>query len=813
MTFFSMCRRISMCLTVAARGSQILAARYVGIDIEVSAWLPGHGDVLDNVTLASSRPTSAMVKEYVSRHCPECMTSAAFASTSVNVSRVMRKSIVDALYHADGTGLAKLSWELDDTAAEVSRFGGAKTTARIGLFVIHKGNDGGVLRLMVSSLVEAFDETAVSSANFLQIHSLTGYPKDNSDHGYDTSFWLQVLDTRTSFLGGVHLCDSENFLRHTRRAQGNYMHKVWTMIVVSRFRGYTHLVSADDDILVPPATFRALAWAALDAKSGHTATGCGVTTPLIHNAVPTGRMFFEHALGLDGPAALSQLDECFSRNARTLERYLKIRLTEPLDPWNETRWWNAVATARTVYKGVHPIRQCHECMILAWDLAMARVEHWWPVEASPSQGAWTLQAYGPGVKPFSYFTDTFWMAEVEHYASAMMREDLFVDKYDEVALNRYTIQEAHGSLCILPQSFVFHPSYNTFRGKHLRIVNAIAKVRAVEEQKLDRIRRVAIVAVCTSPLQNSYFWPSYFARVASSDHHLIVVHHNRAYLLDDNLRAANISGHVRLLNKVLKDGSEVPHQGFGAYQFAYRILKQDYDVFGFVQDSTCFRRDHWLRDAMHLLFDVHHKIGFVAAQVFNGNDLGKLGISTRYPHKSHIRSAGPIFVRTSVLNDMNWDFNSDDDGKMRFADDMVATGIVGVQIGNKLNFAYDSVGVARLTPMAKGRPNDLHITQILETQYFSEKNQTFPFRENEFDFFEKLLSSLSPRQQQAELVRSPSTHSGHTRNQRVFYDIQPFNNLIYSPSLIKAQELFGHRIVQLTENAYSIDMSRPDFHY
>ncbi|KAJ1445789.1 hypothetical protein M885DRAFT_286901 [Pelagophyceae sp. CCMP2097] len=141
---------------------------------------------------------------------------------------------------------------------------------------------------------------------------------------------------------------------------------------------------------------------------------------------------------------------------------------------------------------------------------------------------------------------------------------------------------------------------------------------------------------------------------------------------------------------------------------------------------------------------------------------------------------------------------------MWFCKALAGLGAVGVQAGNKVNLAYDNVGVPPLAAGAERRTNYRHTTTLLETHYFPEKNGTVPFAQSEFNFFEELWATLPTIQKRrGEAVASPFKHIGV---QRTFEDLQPFNNLIFAGSLAAAQRTFGDRVVKRDSNVYTLDL-------
>lgn len=266
------------------------------------------------------------------------------------------------------------------------------------------------------------------------------------------------------------------------------------------------------------------------------------------------------------------------------------------------------------------------------------------------------------------------------------------------------------------------------------------------------MKKIAVI-VLGGVQQQKLFWPHYFQCKSGCPHDLILVH--RDYLGVPN-NPENLDGKIIMHNKII-GGNDIPHKAFGAYRHYFYEHQNDYDFFVFVSDDVVIKRDNWLKDIVSMM-DRHPLIGFGASQIFNGHK--------KYPHESHLRA--PFwFAKAEVLKKIKWEFDNDHDGEMKIGDQCVSVGYVGVQVGNKVNLAYDAT-----------EPH--HITQILEKKYFLNSH---PFKKHTEEMYKKIENyfySLDEKKILEEKILSPYYHIGE---QNVFIDIEPFDGLIYYPSL------------------------------
>jgi len=313
--------------------------------------------------------------------------------------------------------------------------------------------------------------------------------------------------------------------------------------------------------------------------------------------------------------------------------------------------------------------------------------------------------------------------------------------------------------------------------------------------------KIAVVCNCSTENNNYYFTPSYLKNSGNYPHDLIVIHRNFNFINKDVL--INKEGNIIYVNKILPDGTECPNKGYGSYKYVFNNFSDKYDIFVFMQETCVIRRNNWIKDAVDILNFSDH-IGFCASQIFNGNDLDIF--STKYPHGTHMRAPGPLFIKTIYLKKIDWNFNSDHEGEMVTGDLLVEqTGCIGIQIGNKINFAYDTLGTPPLIGMdrAINRSNYNHITQLLENKFFSNKNGIDNFEKEEYLYFEKLYNNLNSNERDLLNITSPFSH---IPSLNIFSDIQPFNNLIYGKSVANAIEKFSNNVIKLDKNIFILSI-------
>jgi hypothetical protein len=266
------------------------------------------------------------------------------------------------------------------------------------------------------------------------------------------------------------------------------------------------------------------------------------------------------------------------------------------------------------------------------------------------------------------------------------------------------------------------------------------------------VNDTAIIVVAAGPAQNTCFWPSYIRAEAGMDHDLIVVHMNEAHLRKEWIPPTAIT----------ENKGNLPNRAFGAYRHYGQKYMGDYKYLAFVSDDVIFKRNSWLRQARAMLRQ-HELLGFVGTQIFNGG--------AKYPHPSHMRA--PIwFTKTEALAKISWQFSSDHDGEMRIADQFVAAGYFGCQIGNKFNFAYDAL-------------QSNHISQLAERMHLFYVDEHYVYTNDEIECYNETRQDDLDQGIEGPIIESPFDHIG----KRFFNShFEPFDGLIYDRSSHIANE-------------------------
>ena len=119
------------------------------------------------------------------------------------------------------------------------------------------------------------------------------------------------------------------------------------------------------------------------------------------------------------------------------------------DKWDWENFYNEVKKMPTYYKGVHPVRVSDELQSLLVDLVLKYKDK--------LLKKMDYELFYNNDRP--YFCNNVYMIKTETYKKIVEDSSLFVDKFDEVPVNKF--RERHNlNMVFIKNSFGVHPSYN-----------------------------------------------------------------------------------------------------------------------------------------------------------------------------------------------------------------------------------------------------------------------------------------------------------------------------------------------------------------
>lgn len=281
--------------------------------------------------------------------------------------------------------------------------------------------------------------------------------------------------------------------------------------------------------------------------------------------------------------------------------------------------------------------------------------------------------------------------------------------------------------------------------------------------------KVAVILAGATAKQNKWWWPSFKQADHGVDFDIILAHRNMDGVPED---LENPRGKILFENKIGKQfpNSELEHKAFGVYRHYFQLYRNDYDYFAFVSDDVKIRRSNWLLDAVSMM-DRNPQLGFVSPLLFN--------------NPRHIRA--PIwFGATRCLEKIKWNFTDDHDGEMNIADQCTDAGFFGVQIGHKIDVAYDPEFWELKWPRVCGNPMPYEYFEkhMFGADHLEKLFSTGDIRLMEEQYMPKLKNDWVWN----DILSSPELGIPALQRYNVCLEMQPYHGLIYNPSLHIAEK-------------------------
>jgi len=176
-------------------------------------------------------------------------------------------------------------------------------------------------------------------------------------------------------------------------------------------------------------------------------------SPLLSTGVPTIDWFIDDFFDEDDKNIL------FEKFKRT--RFIESECTPPgcevlnrctidsMGTWDSKYFYEEVKKMETHYKGIHPVRVSTEIQSILVDLVLKHKDK--------LLNKMDYSLFFNNDRP--YFCNNVYMIKTETWKKIVYDQSLFVDKFDEVPLNKYRINN-NLNMVLIKNSFGVHPSYN-----------------------------------------------------------------------------------------------------------------------------------------------------------------------------------------------------------------------------------------------------------------------------------------------------------------------------------------------------------------
>jgi hypothetical protein len=176
-----------------------------------------------------------------------------------------------------------------------------------------------------------------------------------------------------------------------------------------------------------------------------------VLTPVLTSGIPTCDVFMEDFLSKEEQEILGKLFLQYRHGPLWGTDYTALnQFTVDATEWNAAKYYNGVKSHPHHYKGIHPVRMNKDAIVQLNDYVLKHKDAIFEKK--------DFKMYSDNTSP--YFCNSIYCIKASVYATILNRNDLYVDSYDEVPLNKWRDMFSL-NLVIVRNGAAVHPYYNT----------------------------------------------------------------------------------------------------------------------------------------------------------------------------------------------------------------------------------------------------------------------------------------------------------------------------------------------------------------
>ena len=251
----------------------------------------------------------------------------------------------------------------------------------------------------------------------------------------------------TEFYEGIMKIYLINYKVFNIALDNNYLVKLNTGVEYSKLLNIKYIMKLDNDIFVNTQTLNYM-YENLNVLDNNENF---ILQPTVSNSIPTVEQFIVDFLNDEQKNVMYGLFKEFKFGSYWGVDYSSINNeVEKLETWNGDNFYEAVKKIDHHYKGVHPIRLNHAAQL---QLNEYILELYPTIRMSENFSL----IYN---KSYPYFCSGLYCIQTSLLEKVLNSKDLFVDLFEEVALNKY--RDMHKlNMVIIKNSAAIHPVYNS----------------------------------------------------------------------------------------------------------------------------------------------------------------------------------------------------------------------------------------------------------------------------------------------------------------------------------------------------------------
>jgi hypothetical protein len=255
-------------------------------------------------------------------------------------------------------------------------------------------------------------------------------------------------------------------------SDNNYLRKIQITMAYIRQHGIPYLMKHDNDILMSHFVYDYL-YENLNVLEDKKNI---VLTPTLTSGIPTCELFFQDYLSEKQQDTLKKLFLQYRHGPLWGTDYTELnKYTLESDTWDWKAYANGVANRSHHYKGIHPVRMSKDAITELNRYVLEMKDKLFSKDS--------YEIVYDTTSP--YFCNSIFCIHAETYFHILSQQDLYVDNYDEVPLNKW--RDRHNlALAIVRKGVAIHPIYNTIDNYlHIEKEFVTALKRKTVEKKID----------------------------------------------------------------------------------------------------------------------------------------------------------------------------------------------------------------------------------------------------------------------------------------------------------------------------------------
>lgn len=232
--------------------------------------------------------------------------------------------------------------------------------------------------------------------------------------------------------------------------EGNYLRKIAITLDYVKQQNIPYIMKHDNDILMSNHLYDYI-YENLEVLENPSNI---VLTPTLTSGIPTCDTFIEDYCTQGEKETLGKLFLEYEHGSIWGTDYSELnKFTKQATTWDSTAYYAGVKERTHHYKGIHPVRMSKDAIMKLNEYVVKYKDRIF----SKENYSLTYDTTSP------YFCNSIYCIKASVYETLLSHQELYVDNYDEVPLNKWR-DMFNLNLVIIKNGVAVHPYYNTIDG-------------------------------------------------------------------------------------------------------------------------------------------------------------------------------------------------------------------------------------------------------------------------------------------------------------------------------------------------------------